>query len=129
MGGETCQIIRVHIFVEGQTEETFVREVLYHHFLRQQIYLNPILVKSSAIGKGGIVSYGKVKSQVYRKCREYGSAFVTTMFYLYRLPSYFTGFDSQPNTSDPFERATYLKNGVKIILNEKAECIPTDLFS
>lgn len=106
-------MIRVHIFVEGQTEETFVREVLYDHFQRQQIYLNPILVRTSATGKGGMVTYGKVKTQVYRKCREDGSAFVTTMFDLYGLPSDFPGFDSQPNTSDPFERATYLEQQMR----------------
>jgi len=30
-------MIRVNIFVEGQTEETFVRELLYNHFLQQNI--------------------------------------------------------------------------------------------
>ena len=102
-------MIRVHIFVEGQTEETFVRELLYDHFQRQEIYLNPILVRTSTTGRGGVISYGKIKPQVYRKCREDSTAFVTTMFDLYGLPSDFPGKDSQPNTSKPFERATYLE--------------------
>jgi len=38
-------MIRVNIFVEGQTEETFVRELLYEYFHAKNIYLNPILVK------------------------------------------------------------------------------------
>ena len=48
---------RVHVFVEGQTEETFVRELLYGYLLRNNVYLNPILVRTSATGKGGIVRY------------------------------------------------------------------------
>ncbi|MTJ08497.1 MULTISPECIES: DUF4276 family protein [unclassified Anabaena] len=47
-------MIRVNVFVEGQTEETFVRELLYAHFQRQNIYLNPILVRTSSTGKGGV---------------------------------------------------------------------------
>jgi hypothetical protein len=34
-------MIRVNVFVEGQTEETFVRELLYGYFLEKNIYLNP----------------------------------------------------------------------------------------
>ncbi|MDJ0674365.1 MAG: DUF4276 family protein [Calothrix sp. MO_167.B42] len=102
-------MIRVHIFVEGQTEETFVREVLYDHFQRQNIYLYPILVRTSKTGKGGVVSYGKIKPQVYRKCREDSTAFVTTMFDLYGLLSDFPGKNSQPHTTDPFVKASYLE--------------------
>ena len=102
-------MIRLHIFVEGQTEETFIREVLYDHFQRQEIYLNPILVRTSATGKGGVVSYGKIKTQLSRKCREDASAFVTTMFDLYALPNDFPGRNSQPGTRDPFEKAEYLE--------------------
>jgi hypothetical protein len=44
-------MMRVHVFVEGQTEETFVKELLYGYFLRKNIYLNPILLKTSETGK------------------------------------------------------------------------------
>jgi hypothetical protein len=102
-------MIRVHVFVEGQTEETFVNQVLYEHFQNQDIYLNPILVKTSATGKGGVVSYAKIKPQLDRKCREDKTAFVTTMFDLYGLPNDFPGRNSLPNTCDPFQKAVYLE--------------------
>ena len=51
---------RVNIFVEGQTEETFVREILYEHFQRLTIYLSPILIRTSKTGKGGVSTYGKI---------------------------------------------------------------------
>jgi integrase/recombinase XerD len=47
-------MMRINVFVEGQTEETFVRELLYEYFLEKNIYLNPILVKTSSTGKGGV---------------------------------------------------------------------------
>ncbi len=102
-------MIRVNIFVEGQTEETFVRELLYEYFQEKNIYLNPILVKTSATGKGGVVSYAKIKPQLHRKCLEDKTAFVTTMFDMYALPNDFPGSGSGPKTSDPFQKAEHLE--------------------
>ncbi|BCL37727.1 hypothetical protein NSMS1_41740 [Nostoc sp. MS1] len=101
--------MRVNVFVEGQTEETFVRELLYDYFLSKSIYFNPILVKTSSTGKGGVVSYAKIKRQLNQKCLEDKTAFVTTMFDMYALPDDFPGSDSIPNTSDPFEKAEHLE--------------------
>jgi len=102
-------MIRVHVFVEGQTEETFVRELLYEYFMKQDICLNPILVRTSRTGKGGVVSYAKIKSQLNRKCHEDRTAFVTTMFDFFRLPGDFPGMDSLPNTADSFKKAAHLE--------------------
>lgn len=102
-------MIRVHVFVEGQTEETFVRELLYEHFINKNIYLNPILVKTSKTGKGGVVSYAKIKPQVNRKCLEDTKAFVTTMFDMYALPNDFPGSNSLSKINDPLQKAEYLE--------------------
>ncbi|WP_263977123.1 DUF4276 family protein [Amazonocrinis nigriterrae] len=102
-------MIRVNVFVEGQTEETFVRELLYNYFLEKNIYLNLILVKTSSTGKGGVMIYAKIKLQLNRKCLEDKTAIVTTMFDMYALPNDFPGCDSIPKTSDPFKKAEYLE--------------------
>ena len=52
-GRETDQMIRVYIFCEGQTEDTFVREVLVPHFSRLDIFVNPIVLRTGPQGKGG----------------------------------------------------------------------------
>ena len=80
---------RIHIFCEGQTEETFVREMLQDHFQRMDIFVNPIVVRTSKTGKGGVSTYGKIKNQVIRKCREDQTAWVTTMLDFYGLPTDF----------------------------------------
>lgn len=94
-------MIRVYIVVEGQTEETFVREVLYDHFLRINIYVEAILVETKKGFKGGLVSYAKVKSQIERHCKEKHSAWITTLFDLYGLPA-----DFPKKESDAFGRLT-----------------------
>lgn len=112
-------MIRVNVFVEGQTEETFVRELLYEHFQRQNIYLNPILVRTSPTAKGGVVSYEKIKPQLNRQCLKDNSAFVTTMFDLYALPKDFPGKNSVPNTNDPFKQAEYLEEQMGVDIGHK----------
>jgi hypothetical protein len=84
-------MIRVYVFCEGQTEETFVREVLYEHFLRRDIWLNPIIVSTGKKSKGGVVSYQQVKGQVEKMCKQHPNAWVTTLIDFYALPSDFPG--------------------------------------
>ena len=86
---------RVYLLVEGQTEETFVRELLEPHYARIGIYLTPIIVSTSPGHRGGIVSYAKVRPQIERLCKQDAKAWVTTLFDLYALPSDF------PGKSDP----------------------------
>jgi myo-inositol-1-phosphate synthase len=90
-------MIRVHVFCEGQTEETFVRDVLMEHFARRGIWLNAILVMTGSSSKGGLVSFGKVHRQIVRKCKEDQSSFVTTLFDYYGLPKDFPAFEVKEN--------------------------------
>lgn len=82
---------RVYLLVEGQTEETFVRELLAPHHVPSGLYLIPILVQTSPGHKGGIVSYAKVRPQIERLCKQDAAAHVSTMFDLYALPNDFPG--------------------------------------
>ncbi len=112
-------MIRIHVFCEGQTEETFVREVLYPNFIRQHIALNPILVRTSRTGKGGLVTYAKIKPQLIRKCREDKRAVVTTMFDLFRLPKDFPGKSGLPKIQNPYEKAEHLERAFEQDVGEK----------
>lgn len=56
---------RAHVLVEGQTEETFIRDVLGPHLVGLGIYLTPVLVatkrvKSGLKFKGGLSHYEPV---------------------------------------------------------------------
>lgn len=91
-------MIRVHVFCEGQTEDTFVRELLRPHFARIGIWLNPIIIRTGPQGKGGVVTYGKIKRQVERKCKEDPTAMVSTLLDFYGLPKDFPGMTVAGNS-------------------------------
>lgn len=95
-------MIRVHVFCEGQTEDVFVREVLSPHFQRMDIWLNPIIVRTGPQGKGGVISYGKIKWQIENKCKEDRAAWVTTLLDFYGLPG---DFPAMSSTGDSLTRA------------------------
>lgn len=86
---------RVYVFCEGQTEEVFVRGVLGPYFQHMNVWLTPILIRTGPRGKGGVSSYGKIKWQVERKCKEDSTAWVTTMLDFYGLPSDFPEMTSK----------------------------------
>lgn len=95
---------RVHILVEGQTEETFVRTLLAPHLLRQGLAVTAILattkrVKAGGKFRGGIVSFGQVRRDLKLLLRDSGVAAVTTMMDFYGLPADFPGMETLPPQS------------------------------
>lgn len=107
---------RVLVFVEGQTEETFVRDLLEPYFYPLGIYLTPILAQTSPGHKGGIVSYGKVKHQVTRLCRQNRRAYVTTLIDYYGLPTDFPAIDNQ--AQDAHQRVLQLEQALQQDIDE-----------
>jgi hypothetical protein len=106
----------VHILVEGQTEEEFIRDIVNEYLQPKGIYLNVVLAKTKrAIGgnpafRGGIVSYGKVEYDIKHLLRDTSALMVTTMIDYYRLPSDFPSFnDAEAKTGTAFQRVTYLE--------------------
>lgn len=92
---------QVLVSVEGQTEETFVREVLRRHLWERNVDLQPIIVSTKRVKrgykfKGGLVSYEQARSEVKRLLRDSGAVAVTTLYDLYRLPADFPGQDTRP---------------------------------
>src|SRR6185436_9487197 len=51
-GRETRRVRRVHVLVEGQTEETFIRDVLAPHLASREVYLTPVLAATKRIKSG-----------------------------------------------------------------------------
>ncbi len=108
---------RVLILVEGQTEETFVRDLLEPHLSRRGVFPVPILAKtkrtpSGQTFKGGIPSYQKVRRDLLRLLGDTGAILVTTMIDYYGLPEDFPGKDSLPGGS-PYERVAHLEKAFR----------------
>lgn len=93
---------RVLILVEGQTEETFVRDVLAPHFITRNVALTPKIlvtrrVKSGGHFKGGVVNYAQVKRELHLLLADTGAERITTMLDYYGLPEDFPGLAGRPS--------------------------------
>jgi len=80
----------VYILCEGQTEEAFIKQILYPYFLQLQIVVYPIIVAtrrdSDKKYKGGVSSYGKIRNELLHLCGKHPHETITTMFDYYGLP-------------------------------------------
>ena len=112
---------KVLVYVEGQTEETFIRDVLGPHLAQISIYLTPVLAqtKRTASGttyKGGVVSYGQVRRDIRRLLGDTSASLVTTMMDYYGLPNDFPGRAQIP-PGTPYERVSFLENAFREDIN------------
>jgi hypothetical protein len=112
---------KVLILVEGQTEETFVREVLAPYLSGNGVYPLAKLattkrVKSGPDFKGGIVSYGKFKNDVARLVGDTSAAMVTTMIDFYGLPADFPGQNTRPSGSC-YDQVAHLEETLRQNIN------------
>lgn len=83
------------ILGEGQTEESFVKNVL-SAVMPADLFLQPVLVATKRVNsggkfKGGVPSYTKVKGEVVRLLGDSSAVMVTTMLDYYALPVSFPG--------------------------------------
>lgn len=79
----------VYIYCEGQTEESFVNNVLFPYFINLDICVIPIIHRTKRTPtktyKGGVNGYDSIKREIIRLCNN-SNAFVTTMFDYYGMP-------------------------------------------
>ena len=89
--------IRLYIIVEGQTEETFVNQIVRPHL--GSFSVRPIarpVTTSKKHGKhGGLSDYEKPRNDIIRMTKQEQNDDVrfTTMFDLYGLPEEFPGYE------------------------------------
>ena len=78
-------MVRVHVLVEGQTEETFVKGVLQPYFNRHEIFLLARLIGKPS-HRGGIGEYPRARRDILVTLKQESRAFCTTMFDYYGMP-------------------------------------------
>jgi hypothetical protein len=87
---------RINLVVEGQSEETFVRDVLAPSLAPQGLAIVARCVETGkkrvGIAKGGMTNYLKAKNDISQWLKQDRKAYVSTMFDLYALPNDFPGF-------------------------------------
>ena len=105
---------RILLSVEGQTEESFVRQLLQPLF-GIECFLQPVILTTSRdpqgkAYKGGVSKYAKVRDEVLRLCRDPSAAVITTMYDLYRLPKDFPGLQSVKADWTPLQKVLFLED-------------------
>lgn len=115
-------MIEVIVIVEGQTEETFVRDVLAPAFAADGVFLQARLMPTSRIGRGGALSYERVSRYLRNTLRHRNDTYVTTFFDLYRLHKAFPGIDESVGIPDPLERSRFLENRLESEIVREVGC-------
>ncbi len=109
------------IVCEGQTEETFTNRVLGPFLADRQVFVQPRLIATSRVAKGGALNHQRVFHFLRNTLRERKDTYVTTFFDLYGLPRNFPGHSKATN-SDPIERAASIESVFHAEVVQKAEC-------
>jgi hypothetical protein len=78
-------MVRVHVLVEGEAEETFAREVLSPYFGPHGIYLLPRRLGKRG-HKSGVCKYPRAQREILLTLKQDARAFCTTMFDYYGMP-------------------------------------------
>ena len=95
-------MIRVYIVCEGSTEEKFTNSLLIPYFDQLNISITPI-------NQCGVVTYGKLKKDLQRLCKQDPSAWVTTFIDYYGFPKD-CPFKKECINKSSSERAVLLEN-------------------
>lgn len=107
-------MMRVSVVCEGQTEETFVRDVLAPILANRQIFLTARGINTSRGHKGGALTYERVQRFVINCLKEDKNAVITTFFDLYALHSYFPSFEESRKLSDVYQKVALLEQAFKV---------------
>lgn len=122
---------RIHVVVEGPTEEAFVKTVLYPPLSQAGLFPNAILAPNkknatARVHRGGGRSFGPALHAIRRKLQEDTGAYCTTLFDYYALPDDFPGHtdDELPPPAHLQDRIDYLENALDVATGSTGRLIP-----
>lgn len=107
----------VYIVVEGQTEESFVNQVLAPAFWLRQLYLVPHLLGPRG-HQGGNPKYVRVRKDIILQLNQYPEAYCSTMLDFYGLGDGFPGTPLPPGLSN-IEKVRHIEQQFAQTLSKK----------
>ena len=110
-------MVRLYLFAEGQTEQTFANNVLKQHLAQYGVFLDKIIQiaharKKGVVHRGGGRKYQPMKDDILRFLKQEKSPNVcfTTMIDLYDIHPEFPGLtEANKLRNDPMKRVEYLE--------------------
>jgi hypothetical protein len=111
---------RVHIICEGQTEETFVNEVLGPHLHRFEVFPCAALVGKPG-HKGGNVTTARMARDIRLRLLGDPQACCTTFFDFYGLDTSFVGKAEAMNKRTPEDKAREIETALRDHVQEQTD--------
>ncbi|MGD9714706.1 MAG: DUF4276 family protein [Thermomicrobiales bacterium] len=115
-------MIEVVVVGEGQTEETFIRDVMAPVLWGFNVSLQPRLIRTSSHGRGGALTRMRVVRFLRNTLRERKDTYVTTLFDLYGLVTDFPGVRECAGIVDPLQRTAAIESHLGDVVVKEAEC-------
>lgn len=106
---------RLHLTVEGPTEQAFAAQLLRPHLVASGVYVGRIeLVAHAKDRRGGLLKYGPFRDDIIRRLKEDKSsdAFFSTMIDLYKLPSASSRIEAARSERDPYIRVKRMEQAL-----------------
>jgi hypothetical protein len=116
---------RVNVIVEGQTEESFVKNVLAPFLWPGGIYTTPIILGVPG-HKGGNVNYSRLRKDILLQLKQDQTAFCSTMFDLYGLGPGFPGLPTARSFTG-LKSAEVIEQGIYRDITTEAPDLRPDL--
>ena len=82
--------VEIYIVTEGQTEQTFIRDVLAPNMAMKGIYLHAMLIGNPG-HKGGDVRFSRAQQDIEKILQQRSNTYVSTMFDYFRIDSNWPG--------------------------------------
>ncbi|MEH1922408.1 DUF4276 family protein [Nostoc sp.] len=110
-------MMRLYLFAEGQTEQTFADTLIKPHLAQHEVFMHsPRLIaharKKGKVHRGGGRNYAPMKNDILRSLKEDSNSdvFFTTMIDLYAIHPDFPGLaESESLRQNPIRRVEFLE--------------------
>ena len=123
-------VVRLHVLVEGQTEEGFVNRILRPELARKNVFADAHRIttgrRHGRTDRGGFVDYRHLAQDLtmWMKQDQNPDSWFTTMVDLYRLPATLPGGVGAGNEKDPVARVCRLESALRDDVRRLLERLP-----
>jgi hypothetical protein len=123
--------MQLNILVEGQTEETFSKEILSPYLAERGINVTPIIISTKRLRnglkfKGGLSdsNYGSFEADLKRLIHSTPHGLVTTFIDYYALPTSFPGYEDRLNIPTQIQKVRFLEGELAKTIGDPQNFIP-----
>jgi len=114
----------VIVIVEGQTEEAFIKQVIAPLLYSQNVFIKPLLIKTSKDARGGAITYDRFKLTARNTLRTNNEVYVTTFLDFYGLDTDFPGYGVTSKKINLYEKVTHLEESLHSAIVSLSGCRP-----